>query len=94
MGRKHYDKDFKVMLVELLRSGVTAKQLGEEYNIHDSLIRRWNRELESDSKSFTNKKSISPEAQELKLLKKQLRNVTEERDILKKAVSIFSKRDK
>jgi transposase len=94
MGRKHYNKDFKVMLVELLRSGVTAKQLGEEYNIHDSLIRRWNRELESDSKSFTSKKSISPEAQELKLIKKQLRDLTEERDILKKAVSIFSKSDK
>lgn len=91
---KKYDNDFKVMLVELLRSGRTAKQLSEEYNVHDAVIRRWRREYEVKSGSFINKKEISKESQELKLLKKQLRIITEERDILKKAVSIFSKSDK
>ena len=91
---KKYDNDFKVMLVELLRSGRTAKQLSDEYNIHDAVIRRWRREYEVNSGNFSIKKEITPEAQELKLLKKQLRVITEERDILKKAVSIFSKSDK
>ena len=43
--------------------------------------------------SVSKKKILSIEAQELKALKKELRDVTMERDILKKAVSIFSKSD-
>jgi transposase len=40
------------------------------------------------------KRELSVEEQELKVLKKELREVRLERDILKKAVSIFSKSDK
>ncbi len=42
---------------------------------------------------FLKKREISIEEQELKALKKELRDVKMERDILKKAVSIFSKSD-
>ncbi len=42
---------------------------------------------------FYKKRVLSAEEQELKALKKELRDVKEERDILKKAVSIFSKSD-
>jgi transposase len=45
------------------------------------------------SGDFSKKKELSLEAQENKALKKELKNVTMERDILKKAVSIFSKSD-
>ena len=57
------------------------------------MIGRWRREFASRSGDFSKKKELSIEAQELKSLKKELRNVTIERDILKKAVSIFSKSD-
>jgi transposase len=45
------------------------------------------------SGDFSKKKELSVEAQEVKAIKKELRNVTMERDILKKVVSIFSKND-
>ncbi len=93
MGKK-YENDFKVMLVELLRSGRTAKELSEEYNLNSGIIRRWRREYESNSGDFSKKKELTKEEEELKLLKKELREVQLERDILKKAVSIFSKSDK
>ncbi|CAA0160934.1 transposase DNA binding site ISRme3 [Tenacibaculum maritimum] len=92
---KKYDNDFKVMLVELLKSGRKAKSLSEEYGVNHGIIRRWKREYEAKSGDFSKKGELSVEAQELKALKKELREIKlVERDILKKAVSIFSKSDK
>ena len=93
MVKKKYDNDFKIMLVELLKSGKTAKSLSEEYNVADGIIRRWKREYEAKSGDFSKKRTLSKEELELKSLKKELRDVKMERDILKKAVSIFSKSD-
>ncbi len=91
---KKYENDFKVMIVELLKSGRTTKEVSEEYSLKDGLARRWRREYESKSGDFTKKRELSAEELELKNLKKELREVKLERDILKKAVSIFSKSDK
>ena len=92
MAKKH-NNEFKVMIVALLKSGSKPKELGEEYGLNPGMIGRWRREFASRSGDFSKKKELSIEAQELKALKKELRNVTIERDILKKAVSIFSKSD-
>lgn len=91
---KTYENDFKVLIVELVKSGRPVKEISEEYGLNDSMIRRWRREYEAKSGDFTKKKELSPEEIELKALRKELRDVTMERDILKKAVSIFSKSDK
>jgi len=93
MVKQKYDNDFKVMLVELLQSGRRAKELSSEYDINDLVIRRLKREYVAKSGNFSKKREVSSEELELKLLKKELREVRMERDILKKAVSIFSKSD-
>jgi transposase len=93
MEKKQYENDFKVMLVELLESGRTAKELSEEYGINSGIIRRWKREFKAKSGDFSKKRELSKEELELKALKKELRDVKMDRDILKKAVSIFSKSD-
>jgi transposase len=90
---KNYDNEFKVMIVELLNSGLKTKQVSNDYNLSLSMIGRWRREYKLKSGDFSKKKELSIEAQQLKALKKELKNVTMERDILKKAVSIFSKSD-
>lgn len=91
---KKYDNDFKTLIVELVKSGRTVKEVSVEYCLSDSMIRRWRREYEVRSGDFTKKKDLSLEEIELKALRKELRDVTMERDILKKAVSIFSKNDR
>ena len=93
MARKH-ENDFKVLIVELVKSGRPIKEVSAEYNLNDSMVRRWRREYEAKSGDFTKKKELSQEEIELKVLRKELRDVTMERDILKKAVSIFSKSDR
>ena len=90
---KKYDNDFKVILIELLRSGKTAKELSEEYSINSGIIRRWNREFTAKSGDFSKKREPTTEELELKALKRELKEVCLERDILKKAVGIFSKSD-
>ncbi|WP_317206245.1 transposase, partial [Tenacibaculum maritimum] len=64
MTAKKYDNDFKVMLVELLKSGIKAKSLSEEYGVNDGVIRRWKREYEAKSGDFSKKRELSVEAQE------------------------------
>jgi len=91
---KKYENDFKVMIVELLKSGRKAKELSDEYQINDGMIRRWRREYEAKAGDFSKKRVLSDEEQELKALRKELRDIKIERDILKKAVSIFSKSDR
>ena len=94
MSKRKYENDFKVMIVDLLKSGKRVKELSEEYEINESVIRRWKREFQERDGDFTKKKELSIQEQELRRLKKELADVKMERDILKKAVSIFSKNDK
>ncbi len=91
---KKYENEFKVLIAELLKSGRPVKEVSEEYGLNGAMIRRWRREYEAKSGDFTNKKELSQEEKELKALRKELREITMERDILKKAVSIFSKSDR
>jgi len=91
--RRHYEPTFKVTMVELVNSGRSVQEVSEEYDISANLLRRWRREYLSKSGDMTKKREISEEEKELKALRKELREVRLERDILKKAVSIFSKSD-
>lgn len=92
--RTKYDNEFKVTIVELLQSGKKPKDLSDEYNLNQSMIRRWKREYNAKSGDLSKKREVSKEELEMKALRKELKNITEERDILKKVVSIFSKNDR
>ena len=91
---KKYDNEFKVMIVSLLNTGMKVKQVSDEYDLNGGMIRRWKREFIAKSGDFSKKREVTIQEQELKSIKKKLREVTIERDILKKAVSIFSKSDR
>ena len=93
MAKQRYDNDFKVMIVELSKSGIKTRQISDQYGIEINMINRWRREYQSKMGDFSKRRELSLEEQELKALKKELRDVKMERDILKKAVSIFSKSD-
>jgi len=94
--RKAYPKEFKVLSVELSNTRNDLTALAKELDIPPSLLYRWRKEYSSkQNSSFPgNGKVILTEAeQELAKLKKELRETQMERDILKKAVSIFSRSD-
>lgn len=94
--RRHYDKAFKIMAVELFLNGKTSVEVGADLGIASDLVRRWARELkvgESNSFPGNGKQNLTDEQKEIIELKKALKDAEIERDILKKAVSIFSKGD-
>ena len=87
MGRTIYEVEFKKTLVELLNTGKSVKELSKEFGVSMASINRWSIEMNmSDSQTM--------ELIRIKGLEKELKEVRLERDILKKAVSIFSKSDR
>lgn len=94
--RKSYPKEFKLMTVELSHTRSDLPALAKELEITPQILYRWRKEFSAkQSSSFPgNGKVILTEAeQELALLRKELRDTQMERDILKKAVGIFSRSD-
>jgi len=95
-SRRNYDKEFKEMAVNLLSTGKSTKEVATDLGIKPDLVRRWRRESERyGSGSFSGKgnENMTPQEKEIAQLKKDLYEAQQERDILKKAVSIFSKTD-
>ena len=94
--RRHYDREFKLMALELLRSSdKTGTQVARELEIAPDLLNRWRRELSNNEHSFqgNGNANLSDEQKEIVRLKKELESIKVEREILKKAISIFSKGD-
>ena len=94
--RKSYPKEFKLMSVELSHTRSDLPSLAKELDITPQILYRWRKEFSAkQGSSFPgNGKVILTETeQELARLRKELRDTQMERDILKKAVGIFSKGD-
>ena len=84
------------MAVELIESHKTVAEVSEELGVHKNLLYQWRSKFQKKGKhSFSGNgiKSLTTEEAEIERLKKELREVEIERDILKKAVGIFSKSD-
>lgn len=94
--RRAFDREFKQMVIELSNNREDYTALAAELDIRADLIYRWRREANKHLKaSFPGQgnKIQTEDQKEITRLKKQLRDAQLERDILKKAVSIFSKSD-
>jgi transposase len=81
------------MIVELLQSGQSSREVSEEYGLNKGMILRWRREYTNDRPSFTGKgvAGLTTQEKEIKTLKKALKTAKIEVEILKKAMGIVSK---
>ena len=91
--RRSFDKEFKEEVIRLVTiGGRKVSAVARDLDIHPNVIHRWKREyLEDIEDAFPGKGHMKPEEEEMRKIKKTLADVTEERDILKKALAIFSK---
>lgn len=87
-----YSEELKLTIVKLAESGRPTKELSQEYEVGKSTINNWRRAYR---KNGNNKVTVemSSEQRRIRELERQLADATLERDILKKAVRIFSKND-
>ena len=84
------------MAVNLCESGKPSKEVAYELGVSRDLVNRWRREYSTNgdnSFSGNGNQQLTDEQAELARVKKELRETCEERDILKKAVNIFSRND-
>lgn len=94
--RRKYSREFKIKAIELAELKGSVKAVAADLNMSSDLINRWKREfIVKEQKSFPGNGIQIHSDQELELLrlKRELADTRMERDILKKAISIFSKND-
>jgi transposase len=93
-SRRKYSKEFKVDAVELMiRSNKSIIETATSLGIRADLLRRWKTEYAANKTApFPGSGHMKdPDAERLRKLERELRIVTEERDILKKACAVFSR---
>ncbi len=85
-----YSMEFRREAVRLLRSsGRSVPQLAAELGCSPQSLRNWSRQIDVDAGKVDG--LTSDEREELRRLRRELRTVTEEREILKKAAAFFAK---
>jgi transposase len=95
MGKKRnqYTKEYKIEAVRLIvEEGRPISEVARELGTGQSLLHRWKKKSEEGKiDPFPGKGRLSPEDEELRQLRRENKRLRMERDILKKAVAIFSK---
>lgn len=91
--KRSYSLEFKLKAVELSNQRGSVVEVADELGISKETLKNWKRGRYLGT-SAVNNNVKSQEEQENIRLRKALHEVTLERDILKKSVSIFSKSDR
>jgi len=82
INRRKYDEDFKRSALKMIDNGQSVRSVAQSLGVAEGLLHRWKRAAQ---------KQRSPDQREVSELRARLRQVEMERDILKKALSIFSR---
>ena len=90
MGKsRRYDQEYKDMIVDLFKSGMSLAELSSEYGIAKSTINGWIK----DVKEIKVDENEVMTLKEVKALRKEMARIKEENEILKKAMAIFATRN-
>lgn len=93
MGRRRFDRAFKLEAVKLVRErGVSAAQAARDLDVHENVLRKWVKEFAADpGHAFPGHGQMRPEQLEIDRLRREVAKLKAERDILKKAAAYFAK---
>lgn len=90
--RRTFSREYKVEAVRMItKGGHSVAQIARDLDVRGDMLRRWKRELEQDeANAFPGNGQLRGEAQEIRELERENQRLRQERDILKKALAIFS----
>jgi transposase len=88
-GGKAYPAEYRARMAELVRSGRKPGELAKEFEPSAESIRRWALQAEIDDGAREG--LTSEERQELSRLRREVRELKLEREILKKAAAWFAR---
>ena len=86
-NRRQYDSDFKKNALQLIADGRSLSSVSHSLGVSKGVLYNW----KSKANKGTLSKPASEDKEEIQFLKKRLAEVEMERDILKKALGIFSR---
>lgn len=91
--RNSYTRDFKLDAIKLVKeSGLSPREVSINLGLPPQIVERWIKELDNDQENaFPGNGQPKSSDKELYELRRKLKQTEEERDILKKALAIFSK---
>jgi transposase len=94
--RASYNQEFRIKAVELSISRGETLSVSRELNINRDTLRKWKTAYDEGKlgTGVPGARKHSPEQEEITRLRKALHESNLERDILKKAVAIFSTKDR
>jgi len=94
--RTYYSKEFKIKAVELANQRGNLSSVAKELDIRRESLKRWKEAYKAGmyNEASPEVRTKSSDEAELIRLRKELYETKLERDILKKAVGIFSKNDR
>ncbi|OFZ53304.1 MAG: hypothetical protein A2428_09440 [Bdellovibrionales bacterium RIFOXYC1_FULL_54_43] len=94
--RRSYSLEFKLEAVRMAtKSNQPKTQIAEELGITSPLLYRWCRAYaDLGQAAFKKDTGLTPEQQEIKRLRLEIKQLREEREILKKAAAFFAKEPK
>ena len=94
--RKSFTREFKIETVKLVTdSDLAVVKVAEDLGIHPNTLYKWVRQFgDNPEEAFPGKGKQTSEAEQLRLLKRENQRLRMERDILKKAMAIFSQEKK
>lgn len=89
--QKQYSKDFKIEAVKLVTDkGMKISEAAKDLGVSHPTLASWVKEYQKDSnKAFPGKGKLSTEDERVRQLEQQVKRLTMERDILKKAMGYF-----
>lgn len=93
---RHYDQQFKIDAVRLVvDGGQSVSQVSRDLGIARSMLQRWVKEFqETPGGALPGKDQFGKEQQQIEELRRKLALAEEEREILKKALAVFSGRQR
>ena len=91
--QRTFTREFKLEAVQLVhKSGKSQAQVARDLGIADSTLHHWCKEFaEAGTQAFTGSGHQTEASEEVRRLKRELEVTRQERDILKKALAIFSR---
>ena len=91
--KRSYSKDFKLEAIRLYEnSGRSMRQIEEELGISEGLLNKWRARARRDGQqAFVGKGHQTEQEEELRRLKRENELLRQERDVLKKALVVFSR---
>jgi transposase len=89
-SRPPYPEEFRRRLIELVRAGRTPEELASKFEPSAQAIRNWVRQADRDDGKRADGLTTE-EREELRRLRREVKTLREEREILKKAAAWFAR---